>query len=215
MFEAAFHHDRPTPSAFNLQMVPIFVTLVAVQALLLIVRFLLKDVSGALTTLLMVFMGTLAVAPRGTCIHMGYAGCLGAVSFLQGLFDIAMLVEHETRPKMFAPLESHARKDHAAHMLRTCVLITCPLVELAMAHLCYFLYQDELENEEMSMLLPPEAAAQPLAAAVLQGSAKKADNSRFFKGPFRRLGDWLPRKAAQTPMAAAPAQGSPKEASSA
>merc|ERR1719163_742877 len=131
LIHAAMQHDRSMPSTFNLQMVPIFVSLLAVQALLTIARFLVADASGAITMLLLIIVGTLALAPRGTSIHPGYAGCMGAVCFLQGLFDIALLIERETRPEMYSKiahphLENRPDKYGLIHTLRTVVLIFCP-----------------------------------------------------------------------------------------
>merc|ERR1719331_1664463 len=139
------------PTQFALKTRPWFIGTLVLQCFLVIGRFLIMDIWGAMLTLLVVLMGTFVISSGGG-IDITYCLYYGLMCMVNGIFDVILCIERclHVKYSMFSP--------HAPLMFNvaSAVFIICPLVELTASSLAAFIYMDAQENESR-LLLPRHA----------------------------------------------------------
>ncbi|CAE7914153.1 unnamed protein product [Symbiodinium sp. KB8] len=102
-----------------------------VQALLMVARFLILDVWGALLSLLILTLGTFVLA-TGAGVDTGYCLYYGLMCLVNGIFDAILFLERAVHVKY--PLFS--RHAPAVFNAASGVFLVCPIIELAAASRC-------------------------------------------------------------------------------
>jgi len=149
------------PTRFALKARPIFIGLLVCQCLLIIGRFVIIDLWGAMLTLLVTIMGTFVISPSGGGMDMTYCLYYGLMCLVNGIFDVILCVERMVHVK-------YAFFHHSAPFMfnvASVVFLCCPIVELSSAMLSGYLYMDAQEAETAA-LLPHYAAQQAEIAAA-------------------------------------------------
>lgn len=139
------------PTRFALKARPVFIGLLVVQALLMVGRFIILDIWGAVLTLVVVMMGLIVV---GTGAGMDTTYCLyyGLMCLVNGVFDVILCVERWMHVKY--PL--FARSAPFMFNVASVVFLLCPVVEIASTVLSAYIYMDAQE-QEARLMLPPYA----------------------------------------------------------
>mmetsp|Transcript_10829 Transcript_10829/g.28002 ORF Transcript_10829/g.28002 Transcript_10829/m.28002 type:complete len:188 (-) Transcript_10829:136-699(-) len=142
------------PTSFALKARPAFIALLVLQAVLMLGRFLILDLWGAILTLMVALMGVVVV---GTGAGMDTTFCLyyGLMCLVNGVFDVILCVERWIHVKY--PVFSKSAP--VMFNVASVVFLLCPLVEIASACLAAYIYMDAQEAEAR-LLLPRFAAAQ-------------------------------------------------------
>mmetsp|Transcript_129396 Transcript_129396/g.258332 ORF Transcript_129396/g.258332 Transcript_129396/m.258332 type:complete len:173 (+) Transcript_129396:161-679(+) len=135
------------PTRFALKARPIFIGLLIMQAIMMIGRFFIMDLWGAMLTLLVVLMGSFVVSTTG---GMDTTYCLyyGLMCLVNGIFDIILCVERAVHVK-YMLFSSTAP---AVFNVASAVFLLCPIIEIASAALAAYLYIDAQESEARLML---------------------------------------------------------------
>merc|ERR1719359_1048992 len=133
-----------TPTDFQKQMRPWFMSLLLMQAILVGLRWWVGDYHGALLMGIVSLVGLLVVTVD-VGIDVVYCTYYGLMSFVSGLMNFAIVLEtvawqpwHHIQPEKMV----------VAHTLSPIVHLLCCVVQLSAAFLCYHLYQDAEEAEE-------------------------------------------------------------------
>mmetsp|Transcript_42393 Transcript_42393/g.112192 ORF Transcript_42393/g.112192 Transcript_42393/m.112192 type:complete len:191 (-) Transcript_42393:43-615(-) len=148
------------PTRFALKARPAFLGLLALQVLLMVGRFLIMDLWGAMLSLLVVMMGSFVVSTGG---GMDTTYCLyyGLMCLVNGIFDVILCLERWMHVKY--PLFS--RTAPVMFNAASAIFILCPVVEIASTVLSAYIYMDAQEQETRLMLPHYSAAAAEMAAA--------------------------------------------------
>merc|ERR1719473_1998612 len=141
------------PTSFALKARPYFIGTLILQCFLVIGRFLIMDLWGAMLTLLVVMMGTFVIGTGG-CIDVTYCLYYGLMCFVNGLFDVILCVERCLHVKYTL----FARQAPLMYNVASVVFLLCPIVELAATGLSAAIYMDAQEHESR-LLLPRHARA--------------------------------------------------------
>merc|ERR1719443_1734610 len=151
------------PTRFALKIRPVFIGFLVAQGVLVIARFFIMDLWGAMLTLLVALMGTFVVSSNGG-MDTTYCMYYGLMCLVNGVFDVILCVERWMRVKypLFAT--------HAPWMYNfaSAVFLICPVIELTAAVLSYYIYADAQEVE--SRLLMPHYARQQAEVAAVQAA---------------------------------------------
>eukprot|EP00434_Breviolum_minutum_P030881 symbB.v1.2.027310.t1/scaffold2794.1/size70408/6 len=143
------------PTRFALKARPYFIGLLAAQAGLMVARFLILDVWGALLSLVILTLG----------VDTGYCLYYGLLCLVNGMFDAILFLERAVHVKY--PVFS--RQAPTVFNVASLVYLSCPLVELAAASLAAAIYIEATEQE--SRLLMP--ALSPAADLSYDGEARQ------------------------------------------
>mmetsp|Transcript_111442 Transcript_111442/g.296139 ORF Transcript_111442/g.296139 Transcript_111442/m.296139 type:complete len:192 (-) Transcript_111442:91-666(-) len=148
------------PTRFALKARPVFVSLLAFQALLMIGRFIIMDLWGAMLTLLVVLMGSFVVSSSG---GMDTTYCLyyGLMCLVNGIFDVILCVERW----MHVKYTLFARNAPTMFNVASVVFLLCPAVEMASTVLAAYIYMDAQESEAR-FVLPHLSATQADVASI-------------------------------------------------
>mmetsp|Transcript_43728 Transcript_43728/g.126304 ORF Transcript_43728/g.126304 Transcript_43728/m.126304 type:complete len:192 (-) Transcript_43728:83-658(-) len=135
------------PTRFALKARPVFVGLLALQAVLMVGRFIIMDLWGAMLTLLVVLMGSFVVSASG---GMDTTYCLyyGLMCLVNGVFDLILCLERW----MHAKYTIFARNAPMMFNVASCVFLLCPAVEMAATALAAYVYMDAQESETRPLL---------------------------------------------------------------
>jgi len=152
------------PTRFALKARPYFIGLLAAQAGLMVARFLILDVWGALLSLVILTLGT-SVLSTGAGVDTGYCLYYGLLCLVNGMFDAILFLERAVHVKY--PVFS--RQAPTVFNVASLVYLSCPLVELAAASLAAAIYIEATEQE--SRLLMP--ALSPAADLSYDGEARQ------------------------------------------
>lgn len=135
------------PTRFALKARPVFVGLLVVQALLMVGRFIIMDLWGAMLTLLVVLMGTFVISSSG---GMDTTYCLyyGLMCLVNGIFDVILCVERCIHVKY----SIFAREAPVMFNIASAVFLLCPAVEMASTVLAAYIYVDAQESEARLVL---------------------------------------------------------------
>jgi len=165
------------PTRFALKARPAFVSLLVAQGLLVVGRFLIMDLWGAMLTLLVVLMGMFVVSSSG---GMDTTYCLyyGLMCLVNGIFDLILCVERWMHVKF--PL--FTQKAPMVYNLASAVFLICPIIELVSAGLAGWIYMDAQEDEARMMM-----HSYPDFGGVIRTDADASSRS----GP-RREGSFTP-----------------------
>mmetsp|Transcript_41189 Transcript_41189/g.88517 ORF Transcript_41189/g.88517 Transcript_41189/m.88517 type:complete len:194 (+) Transcript_41189:182-763(+) len=142
------------PTHFALKVRPLFIALLAIQSVLMLGRFLILDLWGAILTLMVVLVGGIVV---GTGAGMDTTYCLyyGLMCLVNGVFDIILCVERCLHVKYAI----FSRDAPWIFNFASIIFILCPLVEISCTILSAYIYMDAQEAESR-FLMPPLLANQ-------------------------------------------------------
>mmetsp|Transcript_17542 Transcript_17542/g.32999 ORF Transcript_17542/g.32999 Transcript_17542/m.32999 type:complete len:180 (-) Transcript_17542:27-566(-) len=160
------------PTRFALKARPYFMGLLGVQAALMVARFLILDVWGALLSLLILTLGTFVLS-TGAGIDTGYCLYYGLMCLVNGIFDAILFLERAVHVKY--PLFS--RHAPAVFNAASGVFLVCPIVELAAASLAAAIYIEASEQE--SRLLMPSLAQFESFSSTREGEARRPEFQAF------------------------------------
>mmetsp|Transcript_101714 Transcript_101714/g.242571 ORF Transcript_101714/g.242571 Transcript_101714/m.242571 type:complete len:178 (-) Transcript_101714:10-543(-) len=160
------------PTRFALKARPYFMALLGVQAALMVARFLILDVWGALLSLLILTLGTFVLS-SGAGVDTGYCLYFGLMCLVNGMFDAILFLERAIHVK--SPLFSRAAP--LVFNAASVVYLTAPVVELAAASLAAAIYVEASEQE--SRLLMPALAQLEISN---DGEARHSEQFRAFTG---------------------------------
>mmetsp|Transcript_72845 Transcript_72845/g.213692 ORF Transcript_72845/g.213692 Transcript_72845/m.213692 type:complete len:191 (+) Transcript_72845:132-704(+) len=148
------------PTRFALQARPLFLGILVAQVMLMIGRFLIMDLWGAMLSMLVVMMGSFVVSTGG---GMDTTYCLyyGLMCLVNGIFDVILCLERWMHVKY--PL--FARNAPVMYNVASAIFVLCPVVELAATVLSAYIYMDAQEQETRLLLPHYSAAAAEMAAA--------------------------------------------------
>lgn len=137
------------PTRFALKARPYFIGLLAAQAVLMVARFLILDIWGALLSLLILTLGV-SVLSTGAGVDTGYCFYYGLLCLVNGIFDAILFLERAVHVKY--PLFS--RQAPAVFNVASLVYLSCPLMELAAASLAVAVYIEASEQESRLLMQP-------------------------------------------------------------
>lgn len=148
------------PTRFALKARPAFVSLLVFQALLMVGRFIILDLWGAMLTLLVVLMGSFVISSSG---GMDTTYCLyyGLMCLVNGIFDVILCVERS----MHVKYSIFARKAPVMFNVASAVFLLCPAVEMASTVLAAYIYMDAQETEAR-LVLPHLPTSQADIASI-------------------------------------------------
>eukprot|EP00930_Biecheleria_cincta_P068616 TRINITY_DN5621_c0_g1_i1.p1 TRINITY_DN5621_c0_g1~~TRINITY_DN5621_c0_g1_i1.p1 ORF type:complete len:179 (-),score=26.06 TRINITY_DN5621_c0_g1_i1:208-744(-) len=130
------------PTRFALKARPWFMVLLALQALLMLGRFVILDIWGALLSLLIITMGSFVLS-TGIGFDTGYCLYFGLMCLVNGVFDAVLFIERAVHVKH--PLL--ARSNPMVFNAASAIFILCPMVEMASASLAAAIFIDASEQE--------------------------------------------------------------------
>lgn len=135
------------PTRFALKMRPVFMMLLLLQAILMVARFVILDLWGAMLTFLVVLMGTFVLTGHGG-VDTTYCMYYGLMCLVNGIFDVILCVERWVHVKY------HFFSKEAPLMFNvaSAVFILCPLVEIAATVVATLIYMDAQEQESQLLL---------------------------------------------------------------
>jgi len=163
------------PTRFALKARPYFIGLLGVQALLMVARFLILDVWGALLSLLILTLGTFVLA-TGAGVDTGYCLYYGLMCMVNGIFDAILFLERAVHVKY--PLFS--RHAPAVFNAASGVFLVCPIIELAAASLAAAIYIEASEQE--SRLLMPSLQQLDFGSAQESEAGRPSEQFQAFTG---------------------------------
>mmetsp|Transcript_9653 Transcript_9653/g.22757 ORF Transcript_9653/g.22757 Transcript_9653/m.22757 type:complete len:187 (+) Transcript_9653:191-751(+) len=167
------------PTRFALKARPVFVSLLAVQALLAIGRFVIMDLWGAMLTMLVVLMGTFVVSSnRG--IDTTHCLYYGLMCLVNGVFDLILFVERWVHVKYAI----FARDAPLMFNVASAVFLLCPLVEMASTVLAAYIYVDAQESEARLVLTRSQSDAPSSARDELDAAAQGRPRPYLGFAPF-------------------------------
>jgi len=144
-----------TPFARHIR--PWFTVLLVLQVILLVVRWHMGDVHGALLMFAVCAVGVLAVSVGIGGVDVVYGGYFGLMAFVSGLLDLNLAIEHilwnhwhQLHKKVFV-------KGDLMSIAQPTMYLVCAAVQLASAFISYLLYKDTESFMEM------DADEQPFA----------------------------------------------------
>eukprot|EP00747_Dinoflagellata_sp_TGD_P162613 gnl/TRDRNA2_/TRDRNA2_180394_c0_seq1.p1 gnl/TRDRNA2_/TRDRNA2_180394_c0~~gnl/TRDRNA2_/TRDRNA2_180394_c0_seq1.p1 ORF type:complete len:211 (+),score=29.51 gnl/TRDRNA2_/TRDRNA2_180394_c0_seq1:143-775(+) len=190
----------PVPLCVRLQ--PVFVTLLAAQAVLVVARFATGDGWGAATMLVVTALGALAIPARGDSVDALFALFYGSAVLILGMFDLTGVFERITMLKityggghegqLFGPTLS------TRHNLISGLVILYPILELSMTMICFALFNDAAERFETAFVMSQQRV--PLSSRTRQSATYAATATtggapnvpKAFQGEGKKLSDWLP-----------------------
>merc|ERR1719324_638725 len=173
------------PTRLALKARPYFIGTLAVQCLLVIGRFLIMDLWGAMLTLLVVMMGSFVMSSTGG-IDITYCLYYGLMCLVNGIFDVILCLERMLHVK-YPVFSSRAP---LMFNVASAVFILCPLIELAATCLAAMIYMDAQECES-HLLMPrhgngvmnsyanPEGAAANLIYQAESSSERRRNEQNF------------------------------------
>mmetsp|Transcript_6149 Transcript_6149/g.13997 ORF Transcript_6149/g.13997 Transcript_6149/m.13997 type:complete len:192 (-) Transcript_6149:100-675(-) len=148
------------PTRFALKARPVFISLLVFQAILMVGRFVIMDLWGAMLTLLVVLMGSFVISSSG---GMDTTYCLyyGLMCLVNGIFDVILCVERW----MHVKYSLFARNAPTMFNVASAVFLLCPAVEMASTVLAGYIYMDAQESESR-LVLPHLSATQADVASI-------------------------------------------------
>eukprot|EP00929_Paragymnodinium_shiwhaense_P123481 TRINITY_DN9738_c0_g1_i1.p1 TRINITY_DN9738_c0_g1~~TRINITY_DN9738_c0_g1_i1.p1 ORF type:complete len:176 (-),score=39.38 TRINITY_DN9738_c0_g1_i1:251-778(-) len=135
------------PTRFALKMRPVFMLLLFLQAMLMVARFIIMDMWGAMLTFLVVLMGTFVLTGHGG-VDTTYCMYYGLMCLVNGIFDIILCVERWVHVKY------HFFSKEAPFMFNVAsvVFLLCPIVEIVATVVAAMIYMDAQEHETQLLL---------------------------------------------------------------
>jgi len=135
--------DEQTSSpTFAKQMKPWFVTLLALEALFLIIRWKAGDAHGALLMFAVCSVGLLALLLGNTGIDAIYGGYFGLMAFVSGLLDLNLAIEHLVWFEWKQWRHEAFTKGDVSAIIRPALYLACAFLQLASAFIAYLIYKE-------------------------------------------------------------------------
>lgn len=123
-------------------MKPWFVLLLGLQVLFLILRWRLGDAHGALLMFAVCSVGILALTFGHTGVDAIYGGYFGLMSFVSGLLDLNLAIEHLVWFEWKQWRHEALTKGDFSGIVRPAMYLVCATTQLASAFIAYLVYKE-------------------------------------------------------------------------
>mmetsp|Transcript_50776 Transcript_50776/g.91191 ORF Transcript_50776/g.91191 Transcript_50776/m.91191 type:complete len:205 (-) Transcript_50776:84-698(-) len=165
---------------------PWFILLLMVQATLLIVRWQTGDAHGSLLMLSVFAVGVLALTAGVGDVDSVYGGYFGLMSFVSGVLDLNMAIEHLLWRQWKHWHEGLTKGTLALSLAKPGLYLACAVAQLASAYVAYILYKesDSFEDDLDEPLFATAEQAR-IYNAVLQHSDRSAASRAASQDPMK------------------------------
>eukprot|EP00933_Yihiella_yeosuensis_P017674 TRINITY_DN1471_c1_g1_i1.p1 TRINITY_DN1471_c1_g1~~TRINITY_DN1471_c1_g1_i1.p1 ORF type:complete len:183 (+),score=17.53 TRINITY_DN1471_c1_g1_i1:203-751(+) len=164
------------PTRFALKARPFFIGLLATQGLLMVLRFIILDIWGALLSLLILTMGFFVLC-TGAGMDSGFCLYFGLMCLINGVFDAILFIERAIHVKYSV----FSKEAPWAFNLASFVFLLCPLVEVAAATLSAAIYMDASEHER-ALLMPHYSSPGMVENSQGNGNGQRNEGFQAFTG---------------------------------
>lgn len=162
------------PTALSRRSRPWFILLLALQVVILAVRWRMGDVHGALLMFAVVAVGVLAVSVGGGGVDAVYGGYFGLMAFVSGLLDMNLAIENMVWSHWnWNQMQKRGwNESELMSILRPAVYFVCAAMQLSSSFIAYVIYKDAEAFEDMDSDDLPFATQEQarIYTAVLQAS---------------------------------------------